>query len=83
MAYGEMERQAVIRLGPVEGRSCQTRVLYVFPSSNPPTTHEAITNAKDERESTSFIADISIDDETQWRIGYSVKCIIVRATAYR
>jgi hypothetical protein len=73
----------VADLGSVEGRSCQTRVLYVFPSGDRPTTDEAMVNAKNMHDGTRFIADISIDDETEWKVGYSVKCIVVRATAYR
>ena len=58
-------------------------VLYVFPLGDAPTTDEAISNAKSVHEDISFIADISIDDETRWGIGYSLKCVVVRATAYR
>jgi hypothetical protein len=80
---GRVEQQDAVELGPVEGRSCQTGVLYVFPLGEAPTTDEAISNAKSVCEDISFIADISIDDETQWGVGYSVKCVVVRATAYR
>ena len=80
---GGVEQQDAVELGPVEGRSCQTGVLYVFPRGEAPTTDEAISNAKSVREDISFIADISIDDETHWGIGYSVKCVVVRAAAYR
>ena len=80
---GEPEHPAATELGPVEGRSCQTRPLYVFASGDPATTDMAIANARSVHEGTSFIADISIDDETRWRFGYAVQCIVVRATAYR
>jgi hypothetical protein len=80
---GGVERQDAVELGPVEGRSCQTGVLYVFPLGKAPTTDEAISNAKSVREDVRFIADISIDDETKWGIGYLVKCVVVRATAYQ
>jgi hypothetical protein len=70
-------------LGLVEGRSCQIRPLYIFVSGDPATTHDAIEDAKNVRAETSFIANISIDDETQWKLGYAVQCIVVRATAYR
>ena len=72
-----------MELGPVEGRSCQTGVLYIFPLGEAPTTAEAISNAKSVREDTGFIADISIDDVTRWGVGYLVKCVVVRATAYQ
>ena len=74
---------AVTELGPVEGRSCQTRILYLFPMGDSPTTDEAIANAKNVHQGTRFIADISIDDETWWGVGYAVRCIVARATAYR
>ncbi len=80
---GEVERPSATELGPVEGRSCHTRILYIFPRSHAPTTDEAIANAKSVHEGISFIADISIDDETRWRFGYAVQCIVVRATAYQ
>jgi hypothetical protein len=38
--------------------------------------------ARSKQERTTFLADISIDDETRWLIGYSAQCIVVRATAY-
>ena len=79
---GEVEHPVATELGPVEGRSCQTRPLYVFASGAPATTDLAIADAKNVHEDTSFIADISIDDETRWRFGYSVQCIVARATAY-
>jgi hypothetical protein len=47
------------------------------------TTDAAISEAKKVFKDTKFIADISIDDETLWKFGYSVQCIVVRATAYR
>ena len=80
---GGVDQRDAVELGPVEGQSCQTGVLYVFPLSDAPTTDEAIENAKSARGDISFITDISIDDETQWGIGYLEKCVVVRATAYR
>lgn len=71
------------RIGDVEGRSCQTRVLYVFGRGDPATTDEAIRDAKSQHAETVFLADISIDDEVQWYFPYSVQCIVVRAQAYR
>ena len=38
----------------------------------------AIAKARSVHDGTSFIADISIDDETRWRFGYAVQCIVVR-----
>jgi len=80
---GEFKHTAPEKLGPVEGRSCQTMFLYIFPQGNSPVTDEAIVNTKKAYEDTRFIADISIDDETNWKFGYSIRCVVVRATAYR
>lgn len=80
---GEIERPVAAELGPGEGRSCQTQPLYVLAWGPQATTDSAIADAKSVHEDTRFIADISIDDETRWRFGYSVQCIVVRATAYR
>ncbi len=80
---GELEEGVVVELGPVEGRSCQTRNLYLFPSGDSPTTNEAIANATNVHAGTRFIANISIDDETRWGFGYATMCIVVRASAYR
>jgi len=70
-------------LGNIEGRSCQTRLLYVLAKGDPATTDEAIEDAKSQLGQTRFIGDISIDDEVKWSFLYSVQCIVVRATAYQ
>lgn len=70
-------------IGGVEGRSCQTRVLYAFGAGEPATTDAAVADAKGQHPDTAFLADISIDDEVEWRLGYSRQCIVVRAQAYR
>ncbi len=80
---GEIDQSGAAELGPVEGRSCQTQPLYLLAWGPEATTNSAIADAKSVHEDTRFIADISIDDETRWRFGYSVQCIVVRATAYR
>ncbi len=67
----------------VKGQSCQTRVLYLFPTGPPPSTAEAIQSAKDQYEGTKYLTDISIDDRTEWEIGYSRQCITVEGTAHR
>ena len=71
------------QIGPVKGQSCQTRVLYLFPAGPPPSTAEAIQSAKDQYESTKYLTDISIDDRTEWGIGYSRQCISVEGIAHR
>jgi hypothetical protein len=80
---GEGERASAQLIGDVEGRSCQTRVFYVFGTGEPATTDGAIIDAKSKHPGTAFLADISIDDEVQWYFPYSVQCIVVRADAYR
>ena len=71
------------KVNPVKGQSCQTRVLYLFPAGTPPSTAEAIQAAKDQYEGTKFLTDISIDDRTEWGIGYSKQCITVEGFAHR
>jgi len=71
------------KIGPVKGQSCQTRVLYLFPTGLPPSTAEAIQSAKDQYEGAKYLTDISIDDRTEWEIGYSKQCITVEGIAHR
>ena len=71
------------RIGPVKGQSCQKMILYLIPTGPPPSTAEALQDAKNQYEDTRYLADISIDDRTQWRLGYSWQCIIVEGQAYR
>jgi hypothetical protein len=71
------------KIGPVKGQSCQTRVLYVFPYGSPPSTAEAIRSAMDQFEGTKYLSDVSIDDRTEWEIGYSRQCITVEGIAHR
>lgn len=71
------------QIGRVEGQSCQTKVLYLFPAGQPPSTAEAIQSAKGQIEGTKFLTDISIDDRILWEIGYSKQCIAVSGTAHR
>ena len=71
------------KLGSVEGRICQTQPLYVLAVGEQATTEAAIADAKKVYGDAKFIADISIDDETVWKFGYSVQCIVVRATAFQ
>ena len=77
-----LDQGPVVELGKVEGRSCQTRVLYVLPKGERATTDLAVQNAKSQIERTEFLADMSIDDEVYFGMGYSRRCIVVAATAY-
>lgn len=69
--------------GPAEGQSCQTKVLYLFPLGPAPSTAEAIQAAMDQNEGTKYLTNISIDDRTEWKIGYSRQCITVESFAHR
>ena len=71
-----------ISLGQVEGKSCQTSVLYLIPYGESASTHGAIADAKSRIEGTVFLTDVTIDDKLWLEFGYSVQCIIVTATAY-
>lgn len=70
-------------IGPAEGQSCQTKVLYIFPLGPAPSTAEAIQAAMDKNEGTKYLTDLSIDDRTEWGIGYSKQCITVESFAHR
>lgn len=69
-------------IGPVKGQSCQTKVLYIFPLGPAPSTNKAIQFAKDQHVGTNSITDVSIDDRTKWKFGYSIQCITVEAIAH-
>jgi len=57
----------------VTGESTQTWVLYIFPVGDSPSTNSAILDAKSQIEGTKFLTDISIDDKTYWKFGYSAR----------
>jgi hypothetical protein len=79
----EVAPSSTKELGPVVGRSCQTQPLYILATGDPATTDAAINDAKKQIDGTRFLADLSIDDETEWKFPYSIQCIVVRATAYQ
>ena len=68
-------------LGDVEGRSCQDKILYLFPTGDRASTNLAIGDAKTKIDGTDLLTDISIDDEVYFGFGYSRRCIVVHATA--
>jgi hypothetical protein len=68
-------------LGGVEGRSCQDKILYLFPAGDRASTNVAIGDARTKIDGTDVLTDISIDDEVYFGIGYSRRCIVVHATA--
>jgi hypothetical protein len=70
-------------LGTVRGESRQTWILYLFPQGEPPSTSKAIQNAKSKFAGTKILTDVSIDDETHWKFGYSIRLIEVEANAYK
>ena len=67
----------------VQGKNCQTKVLYMLPYGPPPSTYEAIQSAKGRFKDTKYLTDVSIDDRVEWEFGYSRQCITVEGTAYR
>lgn len=77
--YSESGRKP---LGPVAARSCQTRVLYVFPSGPGPSTKAALQQAMAQYDGTEYLADVSIDNETDWGVGYARDCVEVTGMAY-
>ena len=69
--------------GKVVGESTQTWVLYIIPIGDAPSTSNAINDAKSKIEGTKYLTDISIDDRTYWKFGYSRWVIKVDANAYK
>lgn len=69
-------------LGPVSGESCQTNTLYIFPKSDPPSTTEALRAAKNQYDSTAFLADVAIETYIRWYFLYSEECTVVTGVAY-
>jgi len=70
-------------IGAVRGESRQTWVLYLFPRGEAPSTSKAIQDARAKFADTKILADVSIDDETHWKLGYSIRVIEVEANAYK
>lgn len=82
--YKETHEETVNEKGTkVIGVSKQTWFLYIFPMGNAPSTDEAISDAKSKIKDTKFLADLSIDDRTNWKVGYSEQLIEVKATAFK
>ena len=71
-----------VPLGKVHGKSCQTRVLYLFPGGDEVGTDEAFSAALGQREGTDYLVNISIDNTSYFGVGYSVSCMEVDAEAY-
>jgi hypothetical protein len=70
-------------IGAVRGESRQTWVLYLFPRGEAPSTSKAIEDAQSKYADIKILTDVSIDDETHWKIGYSIRVIEVEANAYK
>lgn len=68
-------------LGNVRGESRQVWFLYIFPIDESPSTSQALLDAKNKIEGTVFLTDVSIDDRTYWKFGYSEHAIEVDAVA--
>lgn len=60
------EPTSATELGAVVGQSCQTQPFYVLAIGEPATTGAAVDDAKSQIDGTTFLADLSIDDETEW-----------------
>jgi len=72
----------VRELGPVQGESCQTMVLYVFPKDTPASTQEAMQKALSAQDGAVFLANVSVERRQYWHVGYSEVCTLVTGTAY-
>ena len=65
----------------VTGESKQTWFLYLLPMGPAPSTDEAISDAKSQMNGARYLTDLSIDDRTYWRLGYSEQVIETKAHA--
>ena len=70
------------KLGTVQAESCQTNILYLFPSGKAANATDAIAEARVQRADTVFLADLTVEKVTRWRFLYSIECVVVTATAY-
>jgi hypothetical protein len=68
--------------GLANGDSCQTRVLYLFPAGKSPSTQEALERAMKQYEDTEYLANVAVENRTEWGFGYSRQCTTVIGTAY-
>ncbi|WP_220744906.1 hypothetical protein, partial [Shewanella colwelliana] len=80
--FSSVSSNGLLWLGKVNGYSCQTNILYVFPKGEAASTHKAIEDAKQQLPKTVLLTDVAIDDRFEIGVGYSVQCILVTATAY-
>jgi hypothetical protein len=79
---GENSKKTTSAKGLARGDSCQTRTLYLFPVGEPPSTQEAIQLAKKQYEGTEYLADVTVENRTEWAFGYLRQCTTVTGTAY-
>ena len=79
---GENSKKITPAKGLARGVSCQTRVLYLFPTGEPPSTQEALQLAKKQYEGTEYLADVTVENRTEWAFGYLRQCTTVIGTAY-
>ncbi|MBC2717613.1 MAG: hypothetical protein HF978_20110 [Desulfobacteraceae bacterium] len=70
------------KLGFVRGESCQTKIFYAFPYSDPSSTEEALRKAEEQYDNTIFLTDIAIENHTKWYFPYSKSCTVVTGIAY-
>ena len=70
-------------IGEVKGESSQIWLLYIFPIGESPSTNKAILDAKSKFAGTKYLADMSIENEIYWGIGYKKQLIEVEAMAYK
>ena len=79
----DQENVEHVLLGEVNGTSQQTWLLYIFPVGEAPSIHEAIRDAKSQIEGTRYLTDVSIENQVEWKFGYSLDVITVQAAAYK
>ena len=70
------------KLGFVREESCQIKIFYALPYSDPSSTAEALRKAKEQYDNTIFLTDVSIEHHVIWYFLYSKTCTIVTGVAY-
>jgi len=70
-------------IGDVKGESSQVWFLYALPIGESPSTKKAILDAKSIFPGTKYLADMSIESEIYWGLGYKKQIIEVEAMAYK
>jgi hypothetical protein len=79
---GDEKERSTPTIGIAHGEDCQTMVLYVFPLGDNASAKRAMQRAMQKYEQTRFLADVSIETITYWKVGYAIRCVTVTGSAH-